>query len=110
MDQRRSGLGRRDRDDVFVPAGWVGGDFYDFVPPAAGVALAILGDVSGKGIPAALIQSSLKALFRLIVRDTTDPAAIAERLAAELHEQTAGMPYATAIVARFESALTDLRT
>jgi serine phosphatase RsbU (regulator of sigma subunit) len=87
-----------------VPAGWVGGDFYDFVQPATGVALAILGDVSGKGIPAALIQSSLKALFRLIVRDTTDPAAIAERLAAELHEQTSGMPYATAIVARFESA------
>lgn len=74
------------------PAERIGGDFYDFVEPAPGDALVILGDVSGKGVPAALVQSSLKALFRMIVRDTTDPAAIAEQMAAGLHQLTGGMP------------------
>jgi hypothetical protein len=34
-----------------IPASRIGGDFYDFLRPAAGTVLAILGDVSGKGIP-----------------------------------------------------------
>jgi phosphoserine phosphatase RsbU/P len=87
-----------------VPAERVGGDFYDFVEPSPGSALVILGDVSGKGIPTAIVQSWVKALFRMIVRDTTDPAAIAEHMALGLHELTAGIPYATAIVARFDQA------
>ena len=86
-----------------IPAGRIGGDFYDFLQPAARTVLAILGDVSGKGIPAALILSSLKTLFRTIARETVDPAAIAERISAALHEEHAGLPYATAIVARFEA-------
>jgi len=86
-----------------IPAGRIGGDFYDFFQPTAGTVLAILGDVSGKGIPAALILSSLKTLFRTMARETVDPAAIAERISAALHEEHAGLPYATAIVARFET-------
>ena len=87
-----------------IPASRIGGDFYDFFQPTAGTVLAILGDVSGKGIPAALILSSLKTLFRTFARETVDPAAIAERISAALHEEYAGLPYATAIVARFETA------
>ena len=87
-----------------IPAGRIGGDFYDFFQPTAGTVLAILGDVSGKGIPAALILSSLKTLFRTIARETVDPAAIAERISTALHEEHGGLPYATAIVARFETA------
>jgi serine phosphatase RsbU (regulator of sigma subunit) len=85
-----------------VPASRVGGDFYDFVQ-ADGAVLAIVGDVSGKGMPAALIQSSLKMLFRMVVRDTGDPAAIAGRMSEALYEETGGLPYATAILARFEA-------
>lgn len=88
-----------------IPAYRIGGDFYDFLQPSAGTALAILADVSGKGIPAALILSSLKTLFRTITQDTTDPAAIAERMSAALYrEEHQGTPYATAIVARFDRA------
>jgi len=87
-----------------IPAGRIGGDFYDFFEPAAGTVLAILADVSGKGIPAALILSSLKTLFRTFARASADPAVLAERLSAALHEEHAGVPYATAIVARFETS------
>ena len=87
-----------------VPASVVGGDFYDFVQPAEGTVLAIVGDVSGKGIPAALILSSLKTLFRTFARETADPAQIADRISLALYEEYRGLPYATAIVARFETA------
>jgi serine phosphatase RsbU (regulator of sigma subunit) len=87
-----------------IPAGRIGGDFYDFFQPTKGTVLAILADVSGKGIPAALILSSLKTLFRTIARETVDPGIIAERISAALHDEHGGLPYATAIVARFETA------
>jgi hypothetical protein len=87
-----------------VPAGRVGGDFYDFIRTADGAVMVIVLDVSGKGIPAALILSSLKTLFRGLAHQTADPAVIAERISAAIHEEHAGLPYATGIVARFEAA------
>jgi stage II sporulation SpoE-like protein len=86
-----------------IPAGRIGGDFYDFVQPNDRTALVIVGDVSGKGIPAALLLSSLKTLFRAGARETADPAAIAERISAAMNEEHGGLPYATAILARFET-------
>jgi hypothetical protein len=85
-----------------LPASRVGGDFYDFVRSADGSVLAIVGDVSGKGMPAALIQSSLKILFRMVSRDASDPAMIARRMSEGLYDETGGVPYATGIVVRFE--------
>jgi hypothetical protein len=87
-----------------IPASRVGGDFYDFVQPAGDAVVTVLADVSGKGIPAALILSSLKTLFRTFAGQTSDPAEIARLISAALYEQYAGLPYATAIVARFETA------
>lgn len=86
-----------------VPAGRVGGDFYDFLQPHPGTVLALLADVSGKGIPAALILSSLKTLFRTKASETTSPRALAEHISAALYQEHGGLPYATAILARFEA-------
>lgn len=48
----------------FLPYRDIGGDYYDFVPlGGAGMALA-LGDVMGKGVPAALLAATLKASVR----------------------------------------------
>lgn len=87
-----------------IPAGRIGGDFYDFVELSPGSALAILADISGKGIPAALILSSLRTLFRTFAQDTPDPASVATHISAALYEGHKGTPYATAIVARFDDA------
>jgi sigma-B regulation protein RsbU (phosphoserine phosphatase) len=53
------------------PAATIGGDYYDFLPvPGNRLAFAI-GDVSGKGIPAALLMASLRAsLHGLAIADT----------------------------------------
>jgi phosphoserine phosphatase RsbU/P len=80
----------------------IGGDFYDFMVQDGQSVMVILGDVSGKGIPAALLHSSLVTLFREHAAMTNDPAAIAARISNDLHAETAGRPYATAIIARFD--------
>jgi sigma-B regulation protein RsbU (phosphoserine phosphatase) len=80
----------------------VGGDFYDFVTTDDGAVLLILGDVSGKGVPAAMLQSSLSTLFRVHASMTADPDTIAGRMSEALLIQTGGRPYATAILARFD--------
>jgi phosphoserine phosphatase RsbU/P len=80
----------------------VGGDFYDFVTTDDGAVLLILGDVSGKGIPAAMMQSSLTTLFRVHAAMTPDPDTIAGRMSEALLNQTGGQPYATAILARLD--------
>ena len=89
---------------IIEPAQKVGGDLYEVLRASDDRIVVALGDVSGKGIPAALILSSLKTLFRTFARETVEPAAIAEGIAAAFYEQYAGLPYATAIVARFEAA------
>ena len=87
-----------------VPAHEVGGDFYDFLALSGEAVLVMLGDVSGKGIPAALLQSALKTLFRVHASSTTDLPTMAARMSAGLREETGGAPYATAILARFDRA------
>ncbi|MDP6579078.1 MAG: PP2C family protein-serine/threonine phosphatase [Vicinamibacterales bacterium] len=47
-----------------LPGRAVGGDFYDFLEPTPGNFALILGDVSGHGVPAALMMAALQAMVR----------------------------------------------
>lgn len=58
------------------PAKTVGGDFYDFVRPDEHTVGLLIGDVSGKGVPAALSMAQLLADFRLRAREALSPAAV----------------------------------
>ncbi|HVP64670.1 MAG TPA: GAF domain-containing SpoIIE family protein phosphatase [candidate division Zixibacteria bacterium] len=49
-----------------VPAGAVGGDWYDYIPLPDGRWAIVLADVSGKGMPAALLMSSTRGIVRSI--------------------------------------------
>jgi len=89
---------------LLVSAGRVGGDFFDFVEPAPGVRLMLIADVSGKGIPAAMALTLLRATFRSVARHTDRPAAIAGRMAAALHDEWHGDPYVTAVIVRVDLA------
>jgi len=89
---------------TLVPADRIGGDFYDFVQPAPNVWLMLVADVSGKGIPAAMALTLLRATFRAVARETTSPSALASRMSAAFHEEWHGSPYVTAIIARVDAA------
>jgi serine phosphatase RsbU (regulator of sigma subunit) len=48
----------------YRPARTVGGDFYDFIPLPDGRLMVVIGDVTDKGVPAALVMASTHALLR----------------------------------------------
>jgi len=52
----------------------VGGDYYDFLQYKDGRLGLVVGDVSGKGLPAALLMSSLQARVQMLVETAPDPA------------------------------------
>jgi len=54
----------------------VGGDYYDFIPLARGDVALMLGDVSGKGMPAALLMVDLRARIQVLIDAAVDPAAL----------------------------------
>ena len=56
------------------PANTVGGDFYDILPLADGRLVVALGDVAGKGSPAALLMALLLAMLRTLVDEKLEPA------------------------------------
>jgi len=82
-------------------AGHIGGDFYDFVD-RGGSLLVLLADVSGKGIPAALVMEATRTLFRLIARETDRPEELVARLGRALFEEHGGTPYVTCFLARVD--------
>jgi sigma-B regulation protein RsbU (phosphoserine phosphatase) len=61
------------------PAKEVGGDFYDYLYVDDRLYFAIA-DVSGKGVPAALIMATTRTHFRLTCRSESDPAKIVAKL------------------------------
>jgi CheY-like chemotaxis protein len=66
---------------ALVPASAVGGDFYDFFPRADGRRLAVvIGDVSGKGVPAALLMVMVRTMLRLLEREEREPLQIVRTL------------------------------
>jgi hypothetical protein len=61
---------------VYKPAGQVGGDFFQIIPTPNNGALIVIGDVSGKGMPAAMAVSLLVGTVRTLAHYTQSPAEI----------------------------------
>jgi len=85
------------------PAHRIGGDFYDFIPSDTD-GLFVVADVSGKGIPAALLQASAHSLFRTLARETVDPAELLTRVSKEIYAENTGVSYMTCVLARVNTA------
>ncbi len=58
----------------YSPAQTVGGDYYDFVPLPGGRMAVVLGDVAGKGVPAALLVAKLSSEVKFSLVTEPDPA------------------------------------
>lgn len=61
------------------PARAVSGDFYDFFPSPDGQFGVLIADVTGKGVPAALVMAVTTTILRAVVAVETSPAAILAR-------------------------------
>jgi len=60
----------------YRPARTVGGDFYDFIPLPDGRVMLVTGDVTDKGVPAALVMASTHALLRAAAPRLLAPGAV----------------------------------
>ncbi len=85
-------------DSVYQPARQVGGDFFQVLPASKGGLLVVVGDVAGKGLPAAMLVSMLVGSIRTAAEDSDDPAVMLHKLNDRLVGRTMG-GFATALSA-----------
>jgi Stage II sporulation protein E (SpoIIE) len=86
------------------PAGKVGGDYYDFVTLSDGRMCVVLGDVSGKGVAAAVFLANVRATLRALARESTHPRTLVAQLSSALLADSTSGFYVTCIVAIVDPA------
>jgi serine phosphatase RsbU (regulator of sigma subunit)/anti-sigma regulatory factor (Ser/Thr protein kinase) len=64
----------------YRPAREVGGDFYDVIPLPDGRVGFVIGDVTDKGVPAALVMSATRSVLRASAQRLIEPGAVLERV------------------------------
>jgi serine phosphatase RsbU (regulator of sigma subunit) len=84
---------------VSVPAREVGGDFFNYFPPREDEVAVVVGDVSGKGVGAALLMASLQATIRARLGAERDLARLVDALDREAGSEEPLAPYYTLFLA-----------
>ena len=85
-------------ESVYQPATQVGGDFFQVLPSGSDGLLVVVGDVAGKGLPAAMLVSMLVGSIRTAAEDSSDPVLMLRRLHMRLVGRSMG-GFATAVAA-----------
>jgi sigma-B regulation protein RsbU (phosphoserine phosphatase) len=86
---------------VTRPANTVGGDFYDVLTLRDGRIIVTIGDVAGKGSPAALLMALLLAVMRTLVDEELDPPSLVERLNVQICRHSPSSRFITLFYAVF---------
>jgi serine phosphatase RsbU (regulator of sigma subunit) len=95
-------LGLTEVKGVSVPAREVGGDFFNYFQAGDGQIALLVGDVSGKGVGAALLMANIQASLRTRLALGQDLAGIAEALDVDIDANTPGSVYATLFIAMLD--------
>jgi serine phosphatase RsbU (regulator of sigma subunit)/putative methionine-R-sulfoxide reductase with GAF domain len=88
---------------VNIPSHAIGGDYYDYLPLGEGRLGLVVADVSGKGIPAALIMASFRALLRTQMKRRSRLTAVAAQLNDAVLEFRDASRYVTAVCSVLEA-------
>jgi serine phosphatase RsbU (regulator of sigma subunit) len=83
----------------YQPAREVGGDFYDFLPFENGRLGLVIGDVTGKGIPAALVMTATRTMIRTAAQGTLSPGEVFARVNDLLYAETPSSMFVTCFYA-----------
>jgi serine phosphatase RsbU (regulator of sigma subunit) len=86
-----------------IPAMQVGGDYYDLIPVSASKIFVVVGDVSGKGLPASLYMTKLQTLIQLVCTDKKSPREILVELNRRLYESLERNSFITLTLAFFDT-------
>ncbi|HLE33174.1 MAG TPA: PP2C family protein-serine/threonine phosphatase [Bacteroidota bacterium] len=86
-------------DAVAVPCKTIGGDYYDVVPIDDESYVLVVADVSGKGIPAALLVSTLNAALHAYIQTTISLTDLVQKLNTIVYKNTPSERYITFFIA-----------
>jgi serine phosphatase RsbU (regulator of sigma subunit)/anti-sigma regulatory factor (Ser/Thr protein kinase) len=64
----------------YRPARTVGGDFYDFIELPDGLIGIVVGDVTDKGVPAAMVMAATRSVLRAAAQRLLEPGTVLERI------------------------------
>ena len=103
-----------DHDDLkvyasYIPHRNVGGDYYDFIPISNTEFLFCIADVSGKGMPAAILMANFQASLRTIIRRTINLKLITNELNYQVMQSANGESFITFFVAIYNRRNKELR-
>lgn len=91
-------------DAYWQPAQAVGGDFYDFIGLSDGKLGIVIGDVTDKGVPAALVMASTRSILRAAVERHLAPGQVLARVNTLLHPEIPPKMFVTCLYAVFDPA------
>ncbi len=94
---------------ISIPAREVGGDFFNYFPLRETEVAILVGDVSGKGVGAALLMASLQATIRARLGAERDLAPLVDALDLEMGSDEPLAPYYTLFLALLEGSTGRLR-
>jgi serine phosphatase RsbU (regulator of sigma subunit) len=94
---------------ISIPAREVGGDFFNYFALSESEVAILVGDVSGKGVPAALLMASLQATIRARLGLERDLARLADALDREMDNEEPLAPYYTLFLAVLDGGTGCLR-
>jgi sigma-B regulation protein RsbU (phosphoserine phosphatase) len=87
---------------LIAPAREVGGDFYDFFQISDNLLCFVIGDVSGKGVPAALFMAVTKTLIKSCAKEDVTPDAILSHVNQELAAENDACMFVTLFCGLFD--------
>jgi sigma-B regulation protein RsbU (phosphoserine phosphatase) len=87
---------------VSIPALTVGGDYFDYIPLGTHQLLVVVGDVSGKGMSAALYMSKIQGMIQIIAPMYRDPKEILIQVNRQIYESLERRSFITMIIALFD--------
>jgi sigma-B regulation protein RsbU (phosphoserine phosphatase) len=92
----------------YRPARAVGGDCWEVLELSDGRWLLMVADVSGKGVPAAILMAGLRARLHLLAEQDADPGRLATRLNEALAGETEPTEFSTLLLVLLDPATRDL--
>jgi sigma-B regulation protein RsbU (phosphoserine phosphatase) len=88
---------------MMQPARGVSGDYYDYIPIDEHTVQVVIADVSGKGVPAALLMSATAAAVQLEATEKRDMLDVVDRLNRAIHSVSDGSHYVTLLLAEIDA-------
>jgi serine phosphatase RsbU (regulator of sigma subunit) len=88
--------------DYYAPAKFVGGDYYDYLPLDGGRLALVVGDVSGKGVPAALLMVKVASALEASLSTEPDPVQVLNQVNQRFSRRNPDGTFVTMVLAMLD--------